>query len=679
MSKIYAIWNLFNLLLVAPVAALLVLTQAQLVRASEAEPIAPNLAISGITGAAPSATLSPESDPASPTPERLSTASTVPSTVTSTQVNPVKVNALELASTPAPNPPMASDSSPSSLSGLLEQTEQYASMQDLEGRSNPTAINPESTGGLGQVTSVTQMSDVSPTDWAYQSLQSLVERYGCIVGYPDLTYRGNRAITRYEFAAGLNACLDRVNELIAQGTANLVTKEDLLAIQRLQEEFAAELATIRGRIDAVETRVATLEAQQFSTTTKLSGLAWFNITGVGGVGRNNPLVREGTGTGILPAPGGTTTIRDTPNITFSNLVWLTLQTSFTGKDLLITQLAVGNGESPANALVSAGNFFNTTGVPFTDQTAGDQFTGKGVFVLRELSYLFPVSDRVKVVIGPRVNVYRFFDDNRFTFILNGVGSFNGSGSTLFNGLDRGAGGAVLINFNKAFSFRFGYFGESTEFLPFLNTAARPNPGLGLFGGTNTLIGELQYSPNSNLNFRFTYARTNQTLPQPVVGFDATEPTTGVYDGSIPGLTNASSNTFLVNFDWLVTKRFGVFGRYGIGHSRLNSAFLGDVGGVVTQSFQVGFGFPDLGKKGALGTVSFLMPYDVTNGRDLLISGAASQPGLRYATQYELEVNYYLPVTDNIAVVPNFQIIFNPNNISGNPTIYVYNLRTQFSF
>ncbi|MGB3636575.1 MAG: iron uptake porin, partial [Rivularia sp. (in: cyanobacteria)] len=62
--------------------------------------------------------------------------------------------------------------------------------------------------GMSQVTNVNQLSDVQPTDWAFQALQSLVERYGCIAGYPNGTFRGNRAMTRYEFAAGLNACLD---------------------------------------------------------------------------------------------------------------------------------------------------------------------------------------------------------------------------------------------------------------------------------------------------------------------------------------------------------------------------------------------------------------------------------------------------------------------------------------
>ncbi|GAB1538368.1 hypothetical protein NUACC21_10280 [Scytonema sp. NUACC21] len=167
---------------------------------------------------------------------------------------------------------------------------------------------------VAQVTSVSQLSDVQPTDWAFQALQSLVERYGCIAGYPNGTYRGNRALTRYEFAAGLNACLDRVNELIATSTADLVRKEDLNTLQRLQEEFAQELATLRGRVDALEARTAELEANQFSTTTKLSGEAI--IAGVGATGG---------------APDN-----DDPNIILVNRVRLNLNTSFTGKDLLIT-------------------------------------------------------------------------------------------------------------------------------------------------------------------------------------------------------------------------------------------------------------------------------------------------------------------------------------------------------
>jgi hypothetical protein len=53
---------------------------------------------------------------------------------------------------------------------------------------------------MSQVTNVSQLRDVSPGDWAFEALRSLVERYGCIAGYPDGTFRGNRATSRYEFA-----------------------------------------------------------------------------------------------------------------------------------------------------------------------------------------------------------------------------------------------------------------------------------------------------------------------------------------------------------------------------------------------------------------------------------------------------------------------------------------------
>lgn len=153
---------------------------------------------------------------------------------------------------------------------------------------------------MSQVNSVSQLSDVQPTDWAFQAVQSLVERYGCIAGYPDGTYRGNRALTRYEFAAGLNACLDRVNELIAAGTSSLVRQEDVATLQRLRAEFAPELATLKGRVDLLEARTVQLQASQFSTTTKFNGLAFFNITTAASP---RPVRVETTPNSVNPANG----------------------------------------------------------------------------------------------------------------------------------------------------------------------------------------------------------------------------------------------------------------------------------------------------------------------------------------------------------------------------------------
>ncbi len=530
-----------------------------------------------------------------------------------------------------------------------------------------------------QVTSVSQLSDVQPTDWAFQALQSLVERYGCIAGYPDGTFRGNRAATRYELAAALNACLDQISDRFA-------TKEDLATVKALQEEFKTELATLKGRVDGLEARTKTLEAQQFSTTTKLSGNAFFNITGATA---GNGLLAEGAD-GILPfsvfsgnlsdnrvnGVPRTRTVDSDPNVTFSGLVWLGFNTSFTGKDLLRVQLASGTGNSPANAFASAG-LFNTWGTPFTDQTAG---VDSGTFVVRELNYSFPVAKNLDLVVGPRINFYRYFDNNRFTFFLNGSTSFDSIGSPLLNASKRGAGAIAIWSPSPKLQVKLGYLSQSIEFLPsFLNSAE--NSQFGLFDGTNTLTGEVTYSPVKTVNLRFLYTRTNLgTVFGGLIGGTAGLPLYGLADDGFGGaLRPATANTFGFNFDWLVTKGFGVFGRYTFGNTNLTPVDpTRPKGDVNNQSIQFGLAFPDLFKPGAQATLAFVVPSDVLEGRNFLIAGGGVG-GTRYATQYDIEASYFYPVNDNVALVPAFYAIINPNNISGNPTVFVGNLRMQFSF
>ncbi len=539
---------------------------------------------------------------------------------------------------------------------------------------------------LSQVTSVSQLTDVRPTDWAFQALQSLVERYGCIAGYPDKTYRGNRAMTRYEFAAGLNACLDRVNELIAASTANLVKKEDLVTLQKLQEEFAAELATVRGRVDALEARTNTLEKQQFSTTTKLFGNVWINVSGATagrGVKFEGPPGSEGNALGRFfatrSANGRPTVLTaQDPGITESFLTWLTLTTSFSGKDQLVTQLAAGNGVSPYNQYASAG-FFNTSGVPFFDQTGGVN-NGVSDVVIHDFFYSFPLNDAVKVTVGPRINWYRHFDANRFNFVFNSGASFDTANSAQSNAIDRGSGAVIDVTLSKQFRLVVGYLGENTEFLPSqfgFNTSS--NPQFGLFGGTNTASAELTFSPTSTINLRLQYNHSRIQAYGGQVGGAIGEPIPYGYLDAGPGFSNgvvggglkyASADMFGVNFDWMLNPGFGVFGRYSFANTKLNPINQK----VRTQSFQVGVGFPDLGKKGALGTLTFLMPMDITKGRTYFASGGGDG-----GTQYELEASYFYPLNQHIAMVPTFYAIFNANNFDSNPTVFVGSLRTQFSF
>lgn len=62
-------------------------------------------------------------------------------------------------------------------------------------------------------------------------------------------------------------------------TSDLVAREDLITLEKLQAEFATELAAVRGRVNNLEARTAEITANQFSTTTKLSS---FTIVGMQG-------------------------------------------------------------------------------------------------------------------------------------------------------------------------------------------------------------------------------------------------------------------------------------------------------------------------------------------------------------------------------------------------------------
>ena len=530
---------------------------------------------------------------------------------------------------------------------------------------------------MSQVTNVTQLRDVSPGDWAFEALRSLVERYGCIAGYPDGTYRGNRATSRYEFAAGLNACLQQIERLITTSGEGFVTRQDLETLQRLTEEFKTELASLGPRIDKLEGQVAFLEDHQFSTTTKLSGLAWFNITGAT-AGRNVKVEAINAASPDVRFAGrgadGRPLVQEVgnPNITISGLTWLTFNTSFTGKDLLVTQLAAGNGLSPANQFASAG-LFNTFGVPFLDQTAGPN-NGFAEVVIHDLFYQFPVGKQVQLVVGPRVNWHRFFDNNAFTFFLTGGSTFNSNGTTVHDPIDRGSGVVALINLSKQFDLHLGYLGENNEFLPAafgFNTSS--NPSKGLFSGTNTITAELTYKPSSTANIRLIYSHNTLDNNGGVV---SAEPIYGVADDGQGGrIKPATVNAIGLNFDWLITSKFGIFGRYSYASTEIDPSTPGRAGGNInSQSIQFGLGFPDLGKQGALATLSFLIPFDVLSGRRFLVAGGGDG-----GTQYEFELTYHYPITNNIALVPAFYLIGNANNFDSNPTIYVGNLRAQFSF
>ena len=101
---------------------------------------------------------------------------------------------------------------------------------------------------MAQVTSVSQLRDVQPTEWSYQAISNLVSRYGCVAGYPDGTFRSGQHATRAELAALTNACLDSITQFY--------TEADARTAAALRAEFSREIAATNTRVSALELAAA---------------------------------------------------------------------------------------------------------------------------------------------------------------------------------------------------------------------------------------------------------------------------------------------------------------------------------------------------------------------------------------------------------------------------------------
>jgi len=511
---------------------------------------------------------------------------------------------------------------------------------------NSNIINPKRT--KGQVTSVSQLSDVQPTDWAFQALQSLVERYGCIVGYPDGTYRGNRALTRFEFAAGVNACLDRITELLQASIQDTVTTEDLAILQRLQEEFSAELVILRGRVDALEARTAELEANQFSTTTKLRGEVIFALADNF---KDN-------------AQGEDQTI-------FQHRVRLNFNTSFSGEDLLFTRLQAGNAQA-----------FN--------QSMGQQsFNILGrkddVVELDKLFYKFPLRDNIRVTVAAnKVNWYDFVPTlNPYMEDFDGgSGSLSAFGQR--NPIYRIGGGKGLgieydfgckNNYNceySPFSLSFGYLTPEGE---------NPHQGKGLFNGDYAALAQLTFTPIKNFQIGLTYNHSYMSVgnlddldDEYLLGLTWVNNSVHDVNAALNNLNlrsgGISTNAYGLEMSWRAANWVTIngFGTY------VDGKLIG-LGDLEIWTYGAAIAFPDLFKEGSLGGIvvgrePYINELDVPSGLN---------PGLRNDDSWHFEAFYKYQVTDNISITPGVTFITNANRSNDNDDFIIGTIRTTFQF
>jgi hypothetical protein len=488
---------------------------------------------------------------------------------------------------------------------------------------------------LAQVTSVSQLSDVQPTDWAFQALQSLVERYGCIAGQPDGTYRGTRALSRYEFAAGINACLDRINELIAAGLATKVSRDDLATLQRLQEEFAAEITTIRGRVDVLEARTDELEANQFSSTMKLSGASVFAFGAAGG---GDP---PGTGDG---------------NAIFANLTALSLQGSFTeGRDLFRLNLTSANFEDGAFTQSSSLNT-NMAFLSFQGDSSGP-FESGGDIVLSGLEYRFAtLDDRMVVVIKP--------DGFGLSSVLSPNSPFSNS---LDEGISRFSTGSALFKIGALNA------GVGIDWLPFdrfrfqVAYGARDasDPSDGIMGTSHHTLGaQLLFRPTNNLTTGLAYI--NAFSPD-----GRLDTFTGSFRSDISGGFNEFSRVQAVNgsLQWQIADNFVFGGSGGVVYtdSMTSSEFR-----AVSTTYQFLLRFDDLfGREGD--SFGFLV------GQPLKLVFGVIPGSIDPGTSIHYEAFYRFRINDHISISPGLFYVTNPGHIPDNNDIVIGILRTTFRF
>ncbi len=359
---------------------------------------------------------------------------------------------------------------------------------------------PDPEDPMAQVTSVSQLSDVKPTDWAFQALQSLVEHYGVIQGYPDGTFRGDRPLTRYEFVATLKLVMEK----IAATPQTNINSEDLRSLRRLETDYASDLADLDDRLNLVNSRLTQNQARQFSPTTKLDGQVISTVT-------------DGSNA----------------HTTIVSRVRLNLLTSFRPEDLFYTRLEMGNnGDDAINRFHRKGgvNLLGTAGL-LADGGSLDYTQIDQTVKLARLQYTFRPQSNLAVTIGARMAPRDFIDSNRYAnneAVDFGSSFFTHNPLIVQSQIDRpaGAGAAVTWHISQKLNLKALYIAADANL---------PNQA-GLFKDRYQDSYELEFSPNSQwaLRLQYTNAQINHT----------------------------DINAFGVNGEYSLNSQFGFFGRFG---------------------------------------------------------------------------------------------------------------------
>ena len=483
---------------------------------------------------------------------------------------------------------------------------------------------------LAQLVNVRELKDVSPTDWAYEALRSLADRYGCISGYPDRTYRGDRVLTRYEFAAGLNSCLNQIERLIADSDS--VSVEDISTIERLSKDFAIELENINSRVSNIENTIADLEDDQFSTTSKLFAEV---VTALAGVATgNNPDGEE------IPR-----------TVTFTNRIRLDFLASFTGEDQLWVELEASN---------TAARF------DYLEGALGFELDNENDVEIGWLTYYFPIGERTQVVLQGVNGTFPNYADTVTVFDGDGASgalSYFGTRNPIYN-TTFGAGIGVTHSFSDLVQIAGGYLVSGESF-------ADPSPGNGIFASDFASLAQVLIQPSDKLKFALAYVHGYNSEPFSGSALANFRSFTAINFGEAAPI---NSDAIGVDFSWSISDRLilGGWGTY-TNVSVLDGQF--EDGSLDTWTGAVTLAVTDLITEGSLAGIIVGVEPKVTSSEGIDLERDSTDSD----TSLHIEALYQLAVSDNIAITPGVIWLTAPDHNDDNDDVVVGVVRTTFKF
>ncbi|MDA0672788.1 MAG: iron uptake porin [Cyanobacteria bacterium] len=548
---------------------------------------------------------------------------------------------------PAPTPSSVSavDAAPGDTVGDRPTALETALFEDLTTNEAPGGAPILPAGDdIAQSPAVYTFVDVEPTDWAFQALRNLIDNYGCLSGFPDGAFRGDRAVSRFEFAAGLSACLDQIVEVLPA---------DVATVAQLQSSFAAELNT---RVDALEAQVEELRGDQFSSTTQLFGQVIFGVQG-----------RNANRADFFPVDGTPETNDPQGGVaTFYSNVQLSLLTRLTRRSLLLLGLQAGEGNSLFdNQTNTALGLTNNIRLAYESDTNFD-------FRLSDLTYRHLVSDNLALIVGAAgvdpVSVFR--GPNRYESAGQGPLSLFAQRNPIISV----GNGNTGVGFDWQISDR-----NSLQGVYSVATAANANSD-GLFSGDYVLGFQFTSTPIDDLNLAFNYLHSFSTFGSLGTGVGDDQIAVG---NQITGTgTPTTTHAFGATASWDLNSRvtLGAWGGY------TTSRIPGEAGSVETLNWMLFANFPDLFKEGNLGGIYIGQPPRIVSsnlrqGQNIpnSLAGGLGDPGGQPGATLHIEAFYRYELTDYLSITPGIIAIFDPANSPSSEAITIGVIRTTFTF